>query len=46
MNAPVGVMKQLTNSLEQTQKLIKESAGPYVSLRFITVFTTAHHWCN
>jgi len=37
-------MKQLTNSLEQIEKLIMESAGPYTSLRFITVFTAAHYW--
>jgi hypothetical protein len=46
LNIPVGVMKQLTDSLEQTQKLAKEFFGSYVSVRFITVFTKVHHWSS
>lgn len=44
-------MKHLTNSVERTQKLmvslvVKESPGPYVSLRSIIIFTRAHHWSS
>lgn len=44
-------MKHLTNSVERTQKLmvslvVKESPGPYVSLRSIIIFRRAHHWSS